>query len=137
MTVTSITIGNVTYNAGQAPAVEQDKLMSLLSARLIERAVIMAKQGQSVDKSLVTSMFMAMPQETKSQVSDILLRAVTIAGTTQKVTVQDFGGKMVQYNRLLAELFEWNLSDFFDYLRSVLNVEAVAKMEQEVKSTGS
>lgn len=111
--------------------------MSLLSARLIERAVIMAKQGQSVDKSLVTSMFMAMPQETKSQVSDILLRAVTIAGTTQKVTVQDFGGKMVQYNQLLAELFEWNLADFFDYLRSVLNVESVAQMEQEVKSTGS
>lgn len=133
MSVTSITVGNATYNAGQAPAVEQDKLMSLLSARLIERAVIMAKQGESVDRHLVTSMFMTMPQDVKSQVAEIMLRPVVIAGTTQKVTVQDFGGKMVQYNQLLAELFEWNLSDFFDYLRSVLSAEPVAATNQEVK----
>ena len=49
--------------------------------------------------------------------SGILMGRVVLNGTTQPVTAADFGGKMVQYNHLLAELLRWNLGDFFDWLR--------------------
>ncbi|MNF97866.1 hypothetical protein D3C84_807090 [compost metagenome] len=63
-------------------------------------------------------MFMSMRQDAKTQAAQMLMGRVLINGTERPVTVADFGGKMVQYNQLLAELLRWNLSDFFDWLPS-------------------
>ncbi|MGH9928339.1 MAG: hypothetical protein ACREA9_03815 [Pyrinomonadaceae bacterium] len=120
MSVKSFTIGGVQYNAAMASAVDQDKLLSLLSGAVIERAMVAARSGIELDEKVLAPMFMAMPQAMKSQVTELLMSKVVVNGTSQPVTVADFGGKMVQYNQLLAELLRWNLSDFFAWLPAVL-----------------
>lgn len=117
MSVKAFTVGGVQYNAAMASAVDQDRLLSLLSAALIERSMTAAAIDKDLDDSILVPMFMAMPQAAKSQVASILMGRVMLNGTTQPVTAADFGGKMVQYNQLLAELLRWNLGDFFDWLR--------------------
>ena len=118
MSVKSFTIGGVQYNAAMASAVDQDRLMSMLSGAVLERFATAAQAGIEVDDQVLCSMFMSMRQDVKGQVVQILMTRVFINGTERAVAVSDFGGKMVQYNQLLAELLRWNLSDFFDWLPS-------------------
>lgn len=118
MSVRPFTIGGVQYNAAMASAVDQDRLMSLLSAAVLERFTTAAQADLEVDEKVLAAMFMSMRQDVKAQVVQILMTRVFINGTEHTVTVADFGGKMVQYNQLLAELLRWNLSDFFDWLPS-------------------
>lgn len=118
MSVKAFTIGGVQYNAAMASAVDQDRLMSLLSAAVLERFATAAGSGLEVDDKMLSAMFMSMRQDVKAQVTQMLMTRVFINGTERAVTVSDFGGKMVQYNQLLAELLRWNLSDFFDWLPS-------------------
>ncbi|WP_106804535.1 hypothetical protein [Pseudomonas sp. S5D5] len=118
MSVKPFTIGGVQYNAAMASAVDQDRLMSLLSGAVLERFATAAQAGIEVDDQVLCSMFMSMRQDVKAQVVQILMTRVFINGTERAVTVADFGGKMVHYNQLLAELLRWNLSDFFDWLPS-------------------
>ena len=118
MSVKPFSIGGVQYNAAMASAVDQDRLMSLLSGAVLERFATAAQAGIEVDDKVICSMFMSMRQDVKGQVVQILMTRVFINGTERAVTVADFGGKMVQYNQLLAELLRWNLSDFFDWLPS-------------------
>lgn len=118
MSVKPFTIGGMQYNAAMASAVDQDRLMSLLSGAVLERFATAAQAGIEVDDQVLCSMFMSMRQDVKAQVVQILMTRVFINGTERAVTVADFGGKMVQYNQLLAELLRWNLSDFFDWLPS-------------------
>lgn len=118
MSVKSFTVGGVQYNAAMASAVDQDRLMSLLSAAVLERFATAAAAGLEVDENVLCSMFMSMRQEAKAQAVQMLMGRVLINGTERTVSVADFGGRMVQYNQLLAELLRWNLSDFFDWLPS-------------------
>ena len=118
MSVKSFTVGGVQYNAAMASAVDQDRLMSLLSAAVLERFATAAGAGLEVDDQMLCAMFMSMRQDVKAQVANVLMGKVLINGTERPVTVADFGGKMVQYNQLLSELLRWNLSDFFDWLPS-------------------
>lgn len=118
MSVKPFTIGGVQYNAAMASAADQDRLMSLLSGAVLERFATAAQAGIEVDDQVLCSMFMSMRQDVKAQAVQILMTRVFINGTERAVTVADFGGKMVQYNQLLAELLRWNLSDFFDWLPS-------------------
>lgn len=121
--VESFTIGNVTYNAVRASAVDQDRLLGLISDPVTSRALNMAQLlggGELSDRELVP-MFMGMPHEFKTTVAAILMHKVVINGTETVVTVADFDGRMVEYNTLLSRLLQWNLADFFTYLSSVLN----------------
>lgn len=118
MSVRPFTIGGVQYNAAMASAVDQDRLMSLLSAAVLERFATAAAAGLEIDENVLCSMFMSMRQEAKAQAAQMLMGRVLINGTERTVSVADFGGRMVQYNQLLAELLRWNLSDFFDWLPS-------------------
>lgn len=126
MSVKSFTVGGVQYNAAMASAYDQDRLLSMLSASLIERAFTAARSGIELSNDIVMTMFMAMPQQVKSQAAEILMARVVINSTDRAVTVADFGGKMVQYNQLLSDLLRWNLSDFFDWLPSAQSAEKAA-----------
>ncbi|WP_432783727.1 hypothetical protein QZH45_09715 [Pseudomonas corrugata] len=130
MSVKAFTIGGVQYNAAMASAVDQDRLMSLLSAAVLERFATAAQADVEVDEKVLSMMLMSMRQEVKAQVAQMLMGKVLINGTERPVTVADFGGKMVQYNQLLAELLRWNLSDFFDWLPS-----AVKDARQDVQES--
>jgi hypothetical protein len=116
MSVKPFTIGGVQYNAAMASAIDQDRLMSLLSAAVLERFATAAQASLEVDDKVLSMMFMSMRQDVKSQVAQMVMAKVVVNGTDRPVTVADFGGRMVQYNQLLAELLRWNLSDFFDWL---------------------
>ena len=118
MSIKSFTIGGVQYNAAMASAVDQDRLMSMLSGAVLDRFATAAQAGIEVDDQVLCSMFMSMRQDVKAQVVQVLMGKVFINGTELPVTVADFGGRMVQYNQLLAGLLRWNLSDFFDWLPS-------------------
>jgi hypothetical protein len=121
MSVKSFTIGGVQYNAAMASAVDQDRLMSMLSAAVLERFATAARASLPIDDQVLCAMFMSMRQEVKAQAVQMLMTKVFVNGTERLVTVADFGGRMVQYNQLLSELLRWNLSDFFDWLPSGAN----------------
>ena len=129
--VKQFTVGGVSYNAGRASAVNQDRVLSLLAQPVIERAMTAAQSGIELDSDVLTTMFMAMNSTVKREIADILMHQVVINGSERRVTIDDFDGKMVDYNRLLADLLRWNLSDFFDWLPSVLaDVRAKSKGEE-------
>jgi hypothetical protein len=130
MYVKSFTVGGVNYNAVMASAVDQDNLLGLLTAGLMERGAMLAQMGEQLTDDALVPMFMAMPASTKQQVAAILMGKVVVNGTEQAVTVRDFSGKMVQYNQLLAELLRWNLSDFFTYMADVLKPVTVGQESQ-------
>ncbi len=130
--VKSFTVGNMTVNAAMASAVQQDELLSLLSAGLIERGFNAALSGGKMDDNVLLPMFMAMPQQMKRQVVALLTQKVMIAGTETPVTVNDFGGKMVEWNSLLAQLLQWNLSGFFDWLDNAAKDVRPAQQDQQV-----
>lgn len=131
--IKSFTIGGVTYNAAMAPAVDQDKLLSMLTAPIIERAMTVAKLGQDLDNTVLVPMFMAMPSAVKTVVAPMLTNQVRAHNTNTPIAVEDFGGKMVHYNTLLAELLRWNLSDFFDWLPSVQGDAPAANAESQAQ----
>lgn len=114
--VKSFTVGNLTVNAAMVSAVQQDELLSLLSAGLLSRAANAAQLGSDVGENLLIPYFMSMPQQLKKQVVGLLTQKVLIAGTETPVTVNDFGGKMVEWNTLLSQLILWNLEGFFTWL---------------------
>lgn len=121
--VKQFTVGGCSYNAVMASAADQDRLMSLLSAALIERAVAMARQGQTIGQDVVVPMLFAMQHDRKVQVAAILMCNVKVNGSDTKVDIEHFRNKLVQYNQLLGELLVWNLGDFFDYLLTVVSAE--------------
>lgn len=119
--VKAFTVGDKTYNAAMASAVQQDELLSMLSPTLIGKAVTAADLGKSLDDKIVQTMMMGMQQEAKLKVARIIMSQVFIAGTQIPVTIDDFSGRMVEYNELLAKLLMWNLGDFSQWLQSAID----------------
>lgn len=103
-----------------ASAVKQDELLSLLTARLFVSFQSAAKLGAEVNEKSISITLMSLPSDVKKKVVDILTEKIFLEGTEIRVSAKDFQGKMVEWNRLLAKLLIWNLSDFFDLLRSDL-----------------
>lgn len=118
--VKSLKVGNVTYNGVMASAVDQDRLLSLLTAHIMERAVVCARQGDKLDDAVLIPMFMAMPHPVKDQVAGILMKQVAIQGAAGLIDLDSFRGRLVEYNTLLAQLLMFNLGDFFNWLPSVV-----------------
>src|SRR6478609_2309848 len=96
--VKAFTVGDKTYNAAQVSAVKQDELLSMLSPTLIGKAVTAAELGKSLDDKIVQTMMMGMQHEAKLKVAGIIMSQVFIAGTQIPVTIDDFSGRMVEYN---------------------------------------
>lgn len=132
-TVKSFSVGAMTVNASMPSALEQDEVLSLISSEVIQRATIAANSSVSMGEEILTTMFMSMPTLHKRRVSEIVLSKAFISGTQTKVSVADFQGKMVEYNKLLSQLILWNYEDFFTYLASALNAgKPVPAEPQEV-----
>lgn len=106
------------YIGHMASAVRQDELLSLLTARLYASFQAAASVGAEMDEKATSIMLMSLPADQKAKVVDILTEKVTLQGTEIRVSPKDFQGRMVAWNRFLAQLLIWNLSDFFELLRS-------------------
>lgn len=119
--VKAFTVGAKTYNAAMASAVKQDELLSMLTATLVERAMVAASIGKTLDDNTICTMMLGMPNATKVKIAAIILNQVFIAGTQVPVTIDDFSGRMVEYNQLLAKLLVFNLGDFSSWLQSAID----------------
>ena len=119
--VKAFTVGARTYNAAMASAVKQDELLSMLAPTLIDKAMVAANLGKSLDDKIVRTMMMGMQYAAKVKVADIIMNQVFVAGTTIPVTVDDFSGRMVEYNELLSKLLIFNLGDFSSWLQSAID----------------
>lgn len=137
MSVQQFNVGNVTYNAAMASAVDQDRLLSLLTGSVLERGMAQAMRGEPLDDKVLVPMFLSMPTELKQQVSAILMGKCVINGTKTTVSVNDFSGRMVEYNRLLSQLLVWNFGDFFTYLDDVLSDVRQEAERRKAQSTGT
>lgn len=118
--VKAFTVGSKTYNAAMASAVKQDELLGMLTAPLMQRGIAAAKVGKEIDDSVIAPMLMSMDHPTKVKIADIIMCQVFVAGTQIPVTIDDFSGRMVEYNMLLAQLLRFNLGDFSQWLSNVL-----------------
>lgn len=126
-TVKSFSVGAMTVNAAMPSAVEQDEALFLIGSDILERAVTLHQMNQKAGERMLTYMFTSnksFTYHTKQRVASILLSKVMIAGTSTPVSVNDFQGKMQQYNELLAKLALWNYDDFFTSLHDALNEDS-------------
>lgn len=124
----TFTVGDINVEGFQASALKQDELLSLLTARLFQSFLNAGKLGADVSEKSLAIMLMALPHDTKAKVADILTEKVFLKDGV-RVSVKDFQGSMVSWNMLLAKLLNWNLSDFFELLRSDLQDALTEKTE--------
>lgn len=117
--VKSFTVKGVTYNVEMASAISQDEVQSLLTSPIYERALVCSQTGVNMDLDVLRAMFEGMPSHIKKEVVARILHKAVIHGEKNTVSVEDFRGRMVAYNTLLAHVLEWNLGDFFESLPSV------------------
>ncbi len=115
MTVRAFTIGNVTYNVAQAPAMEQKKLMLIVGALIAARS---SQSGQPIDTSLLMGALMILPEQKFDEVANIVLYKTVIHGEKTTLDVGAFQGKITDYFKLVAEAIAFNLDDFFTFLAS-------------------
>lgn len=116
--IKTFTAGDITVNAAMPSGFEQDKLLSLVSAQFIAHVANVYKNGGELSIKDVTLLLAAVPHHIKQPITEILFSKAMVAGTNTKITVNDFTGKMMTLNTLLAELFIWNYADFFDYVQN-------------------
>ena len=122
MATFQFTVGSVTYNAATAPAMEQDKVLSLISVKVMQ-TIFSNKPETPAQQSLVPLLLM-LPQSVKQEVARILCAKVFIAGQSDNaVSVRDFESRMVEWNQVLSELIVGNFSDFFTWCQSVREEE--------------
>ena len=115
MTVRAFTIGNVTYNVAQAPAMEQKKLMLIVGALIASRS---SQSGAKIDTSLLMGALMILPEAKFDEVANIVLYKTVIHGEKTPIDVGSFQGKITDYFKLVAEAIAYNLDDFFTFLAS-------------------
>lgn len=116
--IKTFTAGDMTINAAMPAALEQDEILSLVSVPFIAHAGRVYADGGELTVKNVVLMLTAIPFNVKTRIAEVLLSKALVAGTQTKVTVNDFSGKMMTLNTLLAELFLWIYADFFDYVQN-------------------
>lgn len=114
--VKTFDIGGEQYNVARASAVAQDEVLSLLTQSLVSRLVAAGQDGTSVDEDVVLFMCMAMPFETKKKLDSLILSRVARNGESgRNLSAADFDGKIMEYNKLRAQVLLWNLQGFFAF----------------------
>lgn len=118
--VKSFTIGNVTYNAVMASAIQQDEIAGFLTSMIMQRGLESALNDNEMGDNVIMPMFMGMDVSLKKQVVARLMTKVVINGGNELVNIDNFQSNIIHYNTLLAQLLQWNLADFFTWLGSAL-----------------
>ena len=111
-------IGEKRYDVAMASAVKQDELLSILSRHMVIASSVAKQQGTELNENSVLIAVMALPVDIKKKIVDIVTEMAIEVGTTNRVSVKDFTGKMVEWNLFIARLIMWNLADFFELLAS-------------------
>lgn len=114
--IKSIIVNDVKYNVAQASAVEQQKLMLLIGAKIALHSA--TGDVEQIDKNLLIGTFLTLPEDVFNQVSTIVLCKAVIAGESTPVDIKTFQGGMMTMFSLIAEAVCFNLNDFFTWLDS-------------------
>lgn len=122
-------VGEKRYDVAMASAVKQDELLSILSRHMVIASSVAKQQGAELNENSVMIALMSMPVDIKKKIVDIVTEMAIEVGTTNRVSVKDFTGKMVEWNLFIARLIMWNLADFFDLLASA-NLEKSLREKQ-------
>jgi hypothetical protein len=126
--IRAIIVSGVKYNVAQASAVEQQKLMLLIGAKIALHSA--TGNVEQIDKNLLIGTFLTLPEDIFNQVSNIVLSKAMLAGESVPVDVKSFQGQMMVYFALVAEAVCFNLNDFFTWLDS----ENDARRAEKVKT---
>lgn len=122
-------VGETRYDVAMASAVKQDELLSILSRHMVIASSVAKQQGAELNENSVMIALMSMPVDIKKKIVDIVTEMAIEVGTTNRVSVKDFAGKMVEWNLFIARLIMWNLADFFDLLAAA-NLEKSLREKQ-------
>lgn len=122
-------VGEKRYDVAMASAVKQDELLSILSRHMVIASCVAKQQGTELNENSVLIAVMALPVDIKKKIVDIVTEMAIEVGTTNRVSVKDFAGKMVEWNLFIARLIMWNLADFFDLLAAA-NLEKSLREKQ-------
>lgn len=122
-------VGEKRYDVAMASAVKQDELLSILSRHMVIASSVAKQQGAELNENSVMIALMSMPVDIKKKIVDIVTEMAIEVGTTNRVSVKDFTGKMVEWNLFIARLIMWNLADFFDLLAAA-NLEKSLREKQ-------
>lgn len=114
--VTSITIGNTTFNLPMASAANQRTAMSIISRFVMANAISLAKLDQKIDPSFIKGVLFSLTEKDLTQLSDLLLGNCMVHGEKSALDIKFFQGKMNTYYTLIAEATCYNLADFFTWL---------------------
>lgn len=124
--IRAITVSDVKYNVAQASALEQQKLMLLIGAKIALHSS--AGSVEQIDKNLLIGTFLTLPEDIFNQVANAVLGKTMISGESTPVDIKSFQGNMMSYFTLVAEAVCFNLDDFFTWLDS----ENEARRAQQV-----
>lgn len=133
--VKSFTVGTESYNVARATALQQDEALSLLTAPLIQRLIAAGQSGIDADEEVIFAMTLAMPFSLKQKLDELLMGRVTRQGTQMQVSIRDFDGHVMDYNRLRAKVLMWNLEGFFTYWASEKSAATQSVMPQAASET--
>ena len=114
--IRAITVNDVQYNVAQASAVEQQKLMLLIGAKVALNSA--SGSVEQINKDLLIGTFLTLPEDTFNQVARIVLGKAIVSGESTPIDVNAFQGGMMSYFALVAEAVCFNLNDFFTWLDS-------------------
>lgn len=113
--VKTFEVNGESYNVARASAVQQDEVLSLLTQALIQRLVAAGDAGIEADESVLFAMVMAMPFALKNKLDGLLMSRIVKSGSDNPISIKDFDGKVMEFNRLRAKVLMWNLDGFFTY----------------------
>tara|TARA_R110000772_G_scaffold109924_1_gene213287 strand:- start:5070 stop:5459 length:390 start_codon:yes stop_codon:yes gene_type:complete len=125
--IRAITVSGVKYNVAQASAVEQQKLMLLIGAKIALHSA--TGNIEQIDKNLLIGTFLTLPEDIFNQVSNIVLSKAMLAGESTPIDVKSFQGQMMVYFALVAEAVCFNLNDFFTWLDSENDARRAVKVK--------
>jgi hypothetical protein len=112
--IQQITIGDKTFNIGQADAQSQKKLLSMIGARL---AFAVKSSGvKEVDTSLLVGNLLAMDESKFDDVAALVLSRVRVQGSDSPIDLKLFQNHMTDYFKLVAEAVKLNMDDFFTFI---------------------
>lgn len=113
--IKTVVVCGKTYNIHQASAVNQKKLMTLISGRI---ALNSASSGiEEINLALIVGVLISTEEAKLDQIDEIVLYKTALKGETENlVSIEDFRGNINAYFNLLAEGVKANLQDFFTWL---------------------
>jgi hypothetical protein len=112
-----VVIGSDRFILTQAVAMKQKTLMMLIGNQVSYKT---AAARVEIDQRFLEGVLLSIDESKLDQIADIVLEDCVIKGSTERVDVSFFQGKIFSFLQLVAQGVAYNLEDFFTHLNSVV-----------------